>query len=250
MINLNIKRKESSKLLREMKTGLLLAVCYIALTGVCFAQDIIVTKDSKKIEANVTEVNVDNVRYKNFHNPDGPVYTLSKSDIVTIIYQNGQVETFETARSTPVTSTQTAPASAQTTKVSASGVTQPARNINMVNEMRVNYPALYSQYASGRRMKTAGGVMTGVGIGSFILGIAVMAVGVEEDDDDMIGGGAVIFTAGTVLMAVGIPVLAVGGGKQRRAIREFNRQYYSAQSPSPYFQLKLHPNRMGLAYVF
>ena len=234
-----------------------MAMCYIAITGACFAQDMIVTKDSRKIEAKVTEVNADNVRYKNFNNQDGPVYSLSKNDIVTIIYQNGQVETFGTASSRPstsaqpsATSAQSSSASAQTARSSNSGMAQNQRPVNIIDEMRVNYPNLYQQYASGRRMKTAGGVLTGVGIGSFVLGLVVMVVGEDEGDDEMLAGGAVLFTTGTVLLAVGIPVLAVGGGKQRRAINEFNRQYYSAKSPAPYFQFKLHPNRVGLAYVF
>ena len=77
-----------------VKRTLLSAVCFIVLSSVCFAQDIIVTKDAKRINAKITEVNVDNVRYKNFDNQDGPVYTLLKSEIASIIYQNGQVETF------------------------------------------------------------------------------------------------------------------------------------------------------------
>ena len=57
-----------------MRTSLLSAVCFIALTCTSFAQDIIVTKDARKINAKVTEVNVDNVRYKNFDNQDGPIW--------------------------------------------------------------------------------------------------------------------------------------------------------------------------------
>ena len=63
------------------------------------AQDIIVTKDSRKIEAKVTEVNIDVVKYKVFANQDGPTYTILKSDIATIIYQNGNVEAFVGASS-------------------------------------------------------------------------------------------------------------------------------------------------------
>ena len=63
------------------------------------AQDIIVTKDSRRIEAKVTEVNIDDVKYKVFTHQDGPTYTLLKSDIVSILYQNGNVETFVGASS-------------------------------------------------------------------------------------------------------------------------------------------------------
>ena len=67
-------------------------ICFIALSCACFAQDVIVTKDSKKIDVTIIEINVDNIKYKRFDNPDGPTYTLPKSEIVTIVYQNGQVE--------------------------------------------------------------------------------------------------------------------------------------------------------------
>jgi len=59
-----------------------------------FAQDIIVTKDSKRIDATVLEVNVDNIKYKDWSNQNGPTYTILKSEIASIIYQNGKVETF------------------------------------------------------------------------------------------------------------------------------------------------------------
>jgi hypothetical protein len=125
---------------------MLSAVCFIALTCVCYAQDIIVTKDSRRINAIVTEVNVDHIRFKMYDNQDGPVYGLPKSDIVTIIYRNGRVETFapesstqpQTARATTRTSTQTPSATTRmsptTTQISDSnwGV---KGGINVASEM-------------------------------------------------------------------------------------------------------------------
>ena len=84
----------------------ILSVMFFGLS----AQDIIVTRDSKKIEAKVTEVNRDDVKYKVFTNQEGPTYTLPKSDIASIVYQNGQVDTFETPASAPSTPAQTAAA--------------------------------------------------------------------------------------------------------------------------------------------
>ena len=90
----------------RFKRRLFFVACFIALSCACFAQDMIVTKDSKKVDAKVTEINVDDVKYKRFDHLDGPTYTIPKSEIVTIIYQNGLVETFETekpAQPTPTT---------------------------------------------------------------------------------------------------------------------------------------------------
>ena len=80
-----------------LRKACVLSVIYIfAYTCTCFAQDVIVTKDTKRINAIVIEVNLDNVRYKNFDSQDGPSYVIKKSDIVSVLYQNGQVETYET----------------------------------------------------------------------------------------------------------------------------------------------------------
>lgn len=59
-----------------------------------FAQDLIVTKKSEKIEAKITDVEQDCIKYKKFNYQEGPTYTIKKSEIASIIYQNGDVETF------------------------------------------------------------------------------------------------------------------------------------------------------------
>lgn len=59
-----------------------------------FAQDIIVTKKSEKIEARITDVEQDCIKYKKFNYQEGPTYTIKKSEIASVIYQNGDVETF------------------------------------------------------------------------------------------------------------------------------------------------------------
>jgi len=64
------------------------------------AQDVIVTRDSKRIETRVLEVNEETIRYKKYSNPDGPEYVHPKDDILTILYENGRVEVFETEKAT------------------------------------------------------------------------------------------------------------------------------------------------------
>jgi len=83
------------ELVEKRKKGLLLALCVLFVSCACFAQDIIITKDSKKIKAKVVRIDVDNVRYKNFDNQNGPSLTVLKTDVASILYENGEVETFE-----------------------------------------------------------------------------------------------------------------------------------------------------------
>ena len=63
----------------------------LAITVSAVAQDIIVTKEPKKIEAKITEVSKSEIKYKKFDYQDGPTFILSTDDIVTIIYANGEV---------------------------------------------------------------------------------------------------------------------------------------------------------------
>lgn len=64
-------------------------------TIVSFAQDIIVTRDSKRIEAKILEVSSSEVKYKEASNADGPTFVLNTSEINTIIYSNGSVKVFD-----------------------------------------------------------------------------------------------------------------------------------------------------------
>lgn len=59
------------------------------------AQDVITLKSGDEIQAKVTEVGQTEVKYKRFDNPDGPTYTVNKSDIFMVKYQNGQKDVFK-----------------------------------------------------------------------------------------------------------------------------------------------------------
>ncbi|MBR1538638.1 MAG: hypothetical protein IJ636_03935 [Bacteroidales bacterium] len=78
-----------------MKRLLIVLVSLCAVVS-AFAQDLITKKDGTDIKAKITEVNNDNVKYKRSDNPNGPTYTISKSEILMIIYGNGVREIFNT----------------------------------------------------------------------------------------------------------------------------------------------------------
>lgn len=75
------------------KLFLSLIVLLIGFTA--YSQDIIVTNDGNKIEAKVTEVEVEVIKYKKFGDNDGPTYTMKKTEISTILYENGSVDVFK-----------------------------------------------------------------------------------------------------------------------------------------------------------
>jgi hypothetical protein len=57
-----------------------------------FSQDVLYTTAGSKLLAKVTEINLKDIKYKDFNNVEGPTYVISKSDIVLIQYSNGVTE--------------------------------------------------------------------------------------------------------------------------------------------------------------
>lgn len=69
---------------------LLLLLCSMSVS----AQDVIVMKDGSTILSKVLEVGQKEVKYKKFDNLEGPTYSISKSELQAINYQNGAKDTF------------------------------------------------------------------------------------------------------------------------------------------------------------
>ena len=59
------------------------------------AQDVVVKIDKTEIKAKVLELTDGVIKYKKFEIQDGPIYTIKKSDVFMIIYQNGRKEYME-----------------------------------------------------------------------------------------------------------------------------------------------------------
>lgn len=65
---------------------------FILLPALVSSQDVLYKTDNSKLEVKVAEVTETTIKYKAFANPAGPLYTISKSTVALIVYQNGQHE--------------------------------------------------------------------------------------------------------------------------------------------------------------
>lgn len=72
----------------------LIFVVLLASTLTASAQDVIVKKDGSTILSKVIEIGTTEVKYKKWNNQNGPNYTISKSEVQAINYENGEKETF------------------------------------------------------------------------------------------------------------------------------------------------------------
>ncbi|MDE5623888.1 MAG: hypothetical protein K2I62_04670 [Alistipes sp.] len=110
-----------------MKKTIIILWAATGCIGAASAQDLIVRRDSSRIEARVTEISPTEIRYKRASNPDGPTYVLPLATVSAIRYANGEEETFAPA-STTASQTEQAPAAAPQTLAPPTG-NAPAADI-------------------------------------------------------------------------------------------------------------------------
>jgi len=74
---------------------------FIVVTALVFwsqnliAQDTIVKRDDSRVVTKILEVHDDEIHYKKFNNLEGPTYVIETTKITRIIYENGEVETYD-----------------------------------------------------------------------------------------------------------------------------------------------------------
>lgn len=76
------------KALRKISVTLFL----FCLVGLATAQDVIVMKDQSTVMTKVLEITSTEIKYKKWNNQDGPTYSILRSEVASINYENGEVE--------------------------------------------------------------------------------------------------------------------------------------------------------------
>lgn len=76
-----------------MKT-FIFAFLLTILSTVIYAQDSLFTKKGNIIPCVITEIGIDEIKYKTYDNVDGPNYVIRKTDVSKIVYKNGKTEVF------------------------------------------------------------------------------------------------------------------------------------------------------------
>lgn len=69
-------------------------ICSCIINVIC-AQDLIKQKDGTLIKSKVIKVGTTDVEYKKFSNLQGPLYSISISNIISITYEDGEEEAFD-----------------------------------------------------------------------------------------------------------------------------------------------------------
>jgi len=86
-----------------MKTKLMVFATFLSLC--LHAQDIIMKRDGSELPAKVVEVEADKIKYKQWQNLEGPVYSVLKAEVFKIKYANGSSDFFGAPTAPAVAST-------------------------------------------------------------------------------------------------------------------------------------------------
>lgn len=90
-----------------MKRILFIILTLSLFTSTIFSQDIITKKTGEDISAKVSEVTQTEIKYKKFDNLDGPIFSILKSEVLMIRYENGTKDIFNETTTKPVVNSQT-----------------------------------------------------------------------------------------------------------------------------------------------
>ena len=251
-----------------MKKIFLLTIAAIAALA-AMAQDVIVTRDGRRIDAKITEISSTEIRYKEWNNQDGPVFVLRNDELNTIIYQNGTVKTFDHSSAAPANNGSYSSSPSYAASPAPAGFITKDDDWYMLGNkrmsedeyidfIRVNCKEAWEYYQSGCNLWSAGWKLFGCGAGFTILGGVLYGVGVSVflyDDynyDAYLGmtiPGAILLAGGSGCLAASVPCLIVGGIRKNNSDNEYNetcgRQKYAVT-----FGIQASQNGLGLAMNF
>lgn len=93
-----------------MKKKLLSALLTVS-TFFSYSQDIITKRNGDEIKARILEVGTQEIKFKKFENMDGPLFVMTKGEVLFIKYENGTKDVFEDIKQTILNTTPTLPIS-------------------------------------------------------------------------------------------------------------------------------------------
>jgi len=235
----------------------ILVVATLLSVAGAWAQDIITLRNGDDIEALVQEIGTDDVKYKKFENPNGPNYTLKKSEIFLIRYANGSKDVFKDEA--PVPSTNQTNAQSRNNNqpdppVDYNTFLQLRKDDDKMAEfLKTNDRYLYEQFYRGASLRNTGGGLLATGLIFTVAGVVMGIAGSDNADngDTWIIVGSVTLAVGQIFIITSIPISATGGGLKRRAADNYEEKYFNYRTTfHPSWNLGITGNGVGLALKF
>ncbi len=241
-----------------MKKLSLLVLCFV--TVFCYGSDIIITKQSEKIEATIVEVTKSEIKYRKATNPEGPMFVIGIEEISSVIYNNGEVESF--AAQTPINDTPNN--DFMITRLGDNLYSYDGKTMNS-KELGVffqnNCQEAYRQWKKGTQLQNLGIAWSIIGpVLCLPVGLSLYACCVSANYDkakvyysidyDMYDSGIAFMAIGAALTVASIPLLAIGTRDRNHAYLTYNTACAKSKNPAMSLNFQMNTNGVGLALKF
>jgi len=250
-----------------MKTiqKIIVFVTLILLANSGFTQDIIILKTGDEIQSKVEEVGIDIIRYHKFDNISGPIYTIEKSKVFMIKYQNGSKDVFSEQKVSKTTATQSptvvenqTPKTEVAPPIQSNNLTyQSNKNIFLnykrlspreVKSLMITYPDIQKEYKSGRNYNAIGACfMVPLFTSEFI---AIFQIINKKDHFTDIPLFNRKYGPTLAVMGVGfvgyVTFATIGSTKIMKSVSDYNNKV----TPTTSFNFNINPNGLGVVMKF
>lgn len=234
--------------MKTLLTIFTLTFFFFGITTETFSQDVIILKTGEELKTKVEVVDIDIVKYKKFENQSGPTYSLEKSKIFMIKYENGSKDVFETqvevkketAISEIVVNTPPVEIQQPLSYINKS-INQNGRYLSSVEIRTVmsDFPAALSSYNSGKTFKFIGGFFEGVSYANILF--AYLSY---KDGNDL---GKMLNLSGFIGNSIlSIIFKGIGTRKIKDSVELYNLKIINNIS----YNLDFKPNEIGLIVYF
>lgn len=256
-------------------TSLMCLVCQLS-----FAKDVIVTKQSEKIDAKIVEVSDEEVRYKKIGNLNGPTFVIKTKEISTVVYENGDIQTFKEQQTAEqfqepipleasiIEQPETLPSQGEYVlypiadwKMNGKTLSRDDLEAHLLN----NCPKAYNQWKKGCDRVSAGVTFLVCGAVLEVSGLICLISYANsyvtdysyygstsyyiKSDGLYAYGIAAGLIVGPICELASIPCLISGGVSRRKAIETYNEECVQSNNAF-YIDLKIKSNGLGLALRF
>ena len=154
--------------------------------GTISAQDLLILKTGKELKVNIVEENTELIKYREYEDPKGPLYSITRDKIAEIKYGKGSKNVQVTTVADPV---KTDPADSvnrnalpfltvEKRYIFMDGQRQTPRNVRTLME---DYPDALDAYETGRKMCN---ISNYCAYGVILTGLVTTSVASGKDDED------------------------------------------------------------------
>jgi hypothetical protein len=261
-VNFLLKKSESAG---TIKILLVIAAFLFFLCGLsekASAQDLLILKSGKEIKVSIVEETTDIVKYREFENPTGPLFSIGKDKVASIQYKKGNKEALQNqakekeniisaGKETTVQSSAFKPLTYRKMVVKEDG---NALSVRQVKTLLEEYPVALKKYETGKFLgKASNGCAFGVIIVSFAATLKANSISTKFKTNAEVQSEKMTILVPAlaidgVLIVTGIVMASIGRHNIRSAIAIYNS---AANKPVTYkLNLGLQDHGIGFALRF